>query len=151
MNMPHHRLARFTLWIMAALVAAVMAFGPTAAAAHPGHEHHHHAVVSASTVAPAYLNGATATVSGASFKATTTSKLAAAMIASPAEQDQDEHSGCGGVCCSGSGCCSSACLTSPVRMIPIQVGLAVRKPMPEGRAPDGVNPVSLLRPPRLFA
>ena len=150
--MPHLWLARFTLWIMAALVAVVMAFGPTAAAAHPGHEHHHHAASAASPVSPAFFKDATATVSGASLKATATSTLtAAAMIASPAEQDQDEHSGCGGVCCSGSGCCSSACLTAPVRMIPIPVGLAVRQPMPQGRAPDGVDPVSLLRPPRLFA
>jgi hypothetical protein len=36
-------------------------------------------------------------------------------------------------------------------MILIPVGLAVRQPMLEARAPDGVDPVSLLRPPRLFA
>jgi hypothetical protein len=149
MDMPHLRLARFTLWIMAALVAAVMAFGPTAAAAHPGHEHHRHAMSSASPVSPALLDPA-ATVSGTSSKATANSRLTvSATIASPAEQEQEEHSGC--VCCSGSGCCSPACLAPPVRMIPIPGGLAVRQSMPEGRAPDGVDPIALLRPPRLFA
>ncbi len=148
--MPHLRLARFTLWIMAALVAAMMAFGPTAAAAHPGHERH--AVSSASPISPPLVEDAFATVSGTSLKATTNSSLLiAAMFASPAEQEQNEHSGCGGVCCSGSGCCSSAFLTPPVRMIPTPVGLAARLPMPEGREPDGVDPISLLRPPRLFA
>jgi len=139
MDMPHLRLARFTLWIMAVLVAAVMAFGPTAAAAHPGHEHHRHVMSSASPVSP-------------SSEATANSRLTvSATFASPAEQQQDEHSGCGGVCCSGSSCCAPACLTPPVRMILIPVGLAVRQPMLEARAPDGVDPVSLLRPPRLFA
>jgi hypothetical protein len=152
MNMPHHRLARFTLWIMAALVAAVMAFGPTAASAHPGHEHRQHAVFAASAIAPAFLKDATPAVSGESLKAPATFRpTAAGLIAAPAEQGQDEHGGCGGVCCSGSSCCSTACLTAPARSIPAPVGMIERQPMPQGRAPDGVEPVALLRPPRLFA
>jgi hypothetical protein len=152
MDMPHHRLARLTLWIMAALVAAAMAFAPTAAAAHPGHEHRHHATAIVSTNSPILMSDAATVDVGASSKATALSNSTAAqLVASSAGHDLDPHGVCGVACCSGSGCCSSACLTSPMRSIPAPSGIAARQTMPQGRAPDGVDPVALLRPPIPFA
>ena len=147
--MPHIWLARFTLWIMAALVAAVTAFGPTSAAAHPGHELHRH-TATANIVAVSF-DAATALVVASPVKTKASGKpMDGARFAAPAEQSREDHGNCGGACCSGSGCCSSACLTSPFRPITAPAGRTMRQPIPEGRAPDGVDPVAHLRPPRLL-
>lgn len=148
--MPRHRFARFTLWIMAALVAALMAFGPTAAAAHPDHEHRRHvATVEAPSIATSFDTGMVAFSSSPVKAKALSSSIFNARFSAPTES-RDEHGSCGGACCSGSGCCASACLTSHARLLPGQIAMAIRQPMPQGRAPNGVDPVALLRPPRLF-
>jgi len=149
--MPHPRLARFTLWIVAALAAAVAAFGPTAAAAHPGHEHRSHVATAA---APSVVTSSDTEMVAFSSRPMEAQALSKSMVdarfSAPTES-RDEHGACGGACCSGSGCCSSACLAAPVRLIPAPIAMTMRRPMPQGRAPVGVNPAAFLRPPRLFA
>lgn len=155
--MPHLRLVRITLWIMAALVAAVMAFGPTTAAAHPGHEQRHHVAVAEARASAVSFDRQSAAIPASPAKVAAPSTMSAqgastrAVFFSVPADSHDENGACNGACCSGSGCCCSACLAAAHRALVAPVGLALRQPRPQGRTPDGADPVAHLRPPTLFA
>lgn len=148
--MQQHRLAHIALWIMAALVVAVTAFGPTAATAHPSREHRRQVAIVAAS-GEAVTSDLAILLSPSSHDQDKIVSRAAQSTHFAASDTRDEHSICGDACCFGFGCCSSVLLTAPGCLTPARVGMAARLPLPRGLASDGVDPVAQLRPPRPFA
>jgi hypothetical protein len=140
--------AHFALWIMAALCAVVMALGPTAASAHPGHEGHatvHRTDHAAQVVA----NSVTREVSPPSQPALTP-KARADTVAVAAFDLPGPALSCHANCCSGVGCCASACIAVNDSTLPLIRPFAIVG-LSNVLAIDGTRPDSLLEPPNARA
>jgi hypothetical protein len=150
-KMARLRWGRLAFWVMAALVAAMMALGPSTAEAHPVHDDPHPASETFVTTAAASYIGAIdlASVSSATEKARSeTVVLASIAMGADLCRDERDARGC---CLTDSCCCPSACLVSlgPQDNPPEEyfVTLFARS----GGFPRGVDPASLLRPPQPIA
>lgn len=138
--------AHFALWIMAALCAVVMALGPTAASAHPGHGGH--ATVHR-TDHSAIGDAVTQEVSPLSQTALAP-KSKAAIVAVAAFDLPGPASSCHANCCSGAGCCASACIAVNDSTLPLARPFAILS-LSNVLAVDGTRPDSLLEPPNARA
>lgn len=157
------RTASFTLWLIAAVLAVMTAFGPTSAFAHAGHDHH--GQMAAYGVAPAPAGDPrTASVAASGKASLSRSQLLTEMakgafgVATPASTVSaiaaTPHSSCDGACCNcgncGGGCCSAACIVAEGPRLP-PVDLVAKPPLPDHAAVNGASPSSLLEPPNAFA
>jgi hypothetical protein len=141
---------RIMLWVMAALVAAVMGFGASEAQAHSGHEHGSHAATVSSPLIPTHyedLAGRDA-VHAAKLQPHAAFVTVAAEGALP-NFPRGPSDACG--CCAGSSCCSVICLTAISRQAVPHPVLAAKLALPSGLSPVGIDPSALLRPPRPYA
>jgi hypothetical protein len=139
---------RFTLWIVATLVVAVVGLGVSGAQAHPCDEHSQRAAISVS--APR------------SFEKTAIPQAAPSIKSQPRHQFAS-NPGAGAFprpclgdsracdCCAGAGCGSVVFLSAVPHPFKRADADFTRLSIPRGRSPSGIDPASLLRPPKTFA
>lgn len=146
----NRRTVSLALWIVAALFVALLALGPTAASAHPGH--HEYSAVDAESHAHGVVSKPDSSfhaTSAGGAKAEASVITAAAFFVSFGVADQN-HSTSSCMCCIGAGCCTSVCVIAPVQLLPIPASAIARLGLLKPLDIEGTDPSSLLDPPKSF-
>jgi hypothetical protein len=140
-----HSLARFALWLVAALFAMAMALAP--ASAHPGH----HDDGARSAAAHRHVEATPETASLNAIGLVSADRATATMSPSAPEDGCPGGAAChhGANCC-GTGCCS-AFIAAVAATLPLALPVALTRTVRTFESRTSVEPASLLEPPNFRA